>query len=1188
MGRLTDRMPVAEQSAEDPARVPRPAGPAQSPEESPEDALTRLQSTVGNDGMASVVGGVPAATPDGGAPDGGPVPAADAGPAPAADAGTPTPEAGPTPDGGTAPEAGPAPAPAADGGPGHAGGAPDAGTPGGAPAPDGPAPAPATDVTPPIAEVEPPAEPDTGAGDLDTSMLELVDGELVEHQRWAQAGARVGGTGSEGRADFIAEEVGGGMGDSFGDAFVAGAGMTLGLAAVEESIPGIGQVVGGVFAAKAIAAGALGHDADLMGHMGEGSSGYEQAANDIEGVCAILDMASNLVNVLAGVVGIVAVAVTAAAFFTLGALAPLAVAAGEIALAFGAAGAVLGGVKMALQPLVVLFRSLHTFTSAADPRAIEAQGKVLEEGGKEMGGALGGLAGAAAGGLGKGGGHETEEAPPKPAEDTPPPRPAPKTASGELTIEAEPAPGNEVWPEEYHVPSAPEEPVHVDMPPERAEAMLKVAESGDVRGFRTDEELFDIEQDAAGRRRPGPDRGPRAEFNKLRDRMDLPEDWQGPIHHEQYPMRQYPDRALDPENLYATRTGSSAHQDLHAAFGADGRPYRQMAPGFDEPGMQNMFDFANTAPPAPPAPEPSVIIDEAALGLQPGEVQTTQGPPRAAPTRSTDVDWSDPKVRSALGLDPVTGKPTGAKLNAPGQLEVDPAVGPWDPSKPDAPGPFHGSLGQLKNGEWAPESYFQVTEQDGYAVRVGPPGAFVDHIVATQEEAEAYASQLASTGEAAIRETSALPHGWAPEPSGKVWKGNPVDEARVLAVPAGTPTLRSVVAPQPEGSPAWGRPESYGGGGPQTQLPKDFFPRAATPGAPSPAQVGTPVPIPDRAEDWFTRMMQYPGEERAAQLHEQGEVLEKWTGLAERTHLGEKGGALLHGENGGEEGEPVVEQVNPQYEAPPGTQEDLDRLTADIHRTLTARSRAEHDRDHAGAVADAARAQSLNVAQAQTDVTETLAASQDHRGAVQEHLQANERSATQHEEGGAKVQDAGSRLAGVATLETLLAGWSGFTGVVLRFSSVLPDRAVNAFQRMNNDSTQFMVKLAHIKGEVAGQQGDQPARGAVIAQTGARITATGAQADGTHAGLLQSQQRGAELAALNRDHVATAEQSQAAAAAQATQADATATGLQEQRQTLAAGMAAWAARHRAARKQAVDEAERRLTARGLRVTRRPE
>ena len=181
------------------------------------------------------------------------------------------------------------------------------------------------------------------------------------------------------------------MGDSFGDAFLGGAGMTIGIAAVEESIPGIGQIVAGVFAAKAIAGGQLGHDVDAVKGMGEGRSGYEEAANDIEGACAILDFASNIVNVLAGVAGIVTAAATAAAFLTLGALAPLAVAAGEVALALGATGAVLGGVKMALQPLVVLFRSLHEFTSQADPQQIEADGRVLEEGGKEMGGALGGL-----------------------------------------------------------------------------------------------------------------------------------------------------------------------------------------------------------------------------------------------------------------------------------------------------------------------------------------------------------------------------------------------------------------------------------------------------------------------------------------------------------------------------------------------------------------------------------------------------------------------------------------------------------------------------------------------------------------------------------------------------------------------------------------------------------------------------
>jgi len=585
-----------------------------------------------------------------------------------------------------------------------------------------------------------------------------------------------------------------------------------------------------------------------------------------------------------------------------------------------------------------------------------------------------------------------------------------------------------------------------------------------------------------------------------------------------------------------------------------------------------------------------VIIDEAALGLRPGEVQTTQSTTTPQPAaRTTDVDWSDPKVRSALGLDPVTGRPTGAKLGEPGQLEVDPAVGPWDPAKPGAPGPFHGSLGQHENGEYAPESYFQVTEADGYAVRVGPPGAFVDHVFATQAEAEAYAAQLATTGEASIRDTSALPYGWAPDATGKVWSGNPVDATRVLQVPAGTPTLRSVVAPQPEGSPAFGRPTSYKGGGPQTQLPKNLFPRGATPDAPSPAQVGTPVPIPDRAEGWFIRAMRYPGEERGAEWHEQAERIEHATRLAEGMHRGEQGGALLRegGHHEEEDEGPVVETVNPHYEPPPGTQADIDRLSADIQRLRTARSRAERERDHAERVRDAAQAQAPAVQQARDDVTGTLTANQGHQGAIQEHGQANARSAAQHEEGGAKVQDAGAQLAGTATLEALLAGWSGFTGTVLRFSSVLPDRAVNAFQGMNNDSTTFMARLAHIKSAVASQQGQQPGRGAQIAQTGERITATGARAQGTQAQLTQAQQRGAQLAQVNQQNITVAEQDRTEAADNASRADTAATGLAQQRATLAAQMAAWAAQHRASRQAAVDEATRRLEGRGLRVTHKP-
>jgi hypothetical protein len=1225
--------------------------------------------------------------------------------------------------------------------------APEAG-----PAPDAaptPAGAPQVDDAGPVPE-EPETGPDTGAADLDTPMLELVDEELVEHERWAQAGTQVGGVGSENRADFIAAQVGGGLGDSFGSAFAMGLGMTVGLQAVEEAIPGIGQIVGGVFAAHAIASGALGHDAALVSHMGEGRSGYEEAANDIEGVCAILDIASNLVNVLAGVAGIVTVAAAAAAFLTLGALAPLALAAGEIALAFGAAGAILGGVKMALQPLVVLFRSLHAFTSEADPREIEAQGHLLEEGGKEMGGALGGLAGAAAGGVGRGGRHEPEE-PPPPTEPTPteptPARPAPRTASGELTIEAEPLPGATL-PATAPPATAPHEAPPGTAPPGTARpgtAQSGTAQSGTAQsGTAPPESPFanlsdaEIEQavGAPPRREPTPADFTDGDIDALVGRLDHPErlappefaaaypagpDVVNPVtgrvepgvglsnltiegqntnpnqigyHENAYfqgvkdvreidafptgprpelppaaqPTNPVPETTVQikgpspgpnqPRPVLAESTGGNlevryhgpnpgapegtfsqenptvqintpnprgrndpwAGQPVNEAAGqravvphndpntglyrtADGEwvripdatPAQRAAahyPVYGEPPVGGAPPTGGGTPPSGPTtsgPTPSVIVDEAALGLQPGEVQTTQSSTPRPPERTTDVDWSDPRVRSALGLDPVTGAPTGARLGAPGQLEVDPAVGPWNPAGPNAPGPFHGSLGQPKGGEHAPESYFQVTEQDGYAVRVGPPGAFVDHVFPTLEEAQAYANQLAGRGEAAIRETSALPHGWAPDASGKVWPGNPVDEARVLGVPAGTPTLRSVVAPQPEGSPEWGRPASYGGGGPQTQLPKDFFPRAATPGAPSPAQVGAPVPIPDRAESWFTRLMRYPGDERAAQLHERGEVLERWTRLPEGAHRGETAGKLVRGGHGEQQEEgPVVETVNPRYEPPPGTQADLDRLTGDIRSTLAARSRAEHEREHAERVRDAAQTQGQNVQQAREDVTDALSTSQAHQGVVQEHAQANARSAAQHGEGGAKVQDAGSRLVGVATLETLLAGWSGFTGVVLRFSSVLPDRAVNAFQRMNNDSTQFMAKLGHIKTEVAGQQGQQPARGAQITQTGERIATTGARAEGTHAQFLRAQERGAELAQVNRDHVATADQDRAQAADAATRADTAATGLVGQRQTLAADMAAWAARHRAARQEAIDEATRRLQARGLRVTRKPD
>src|SRR5689334_23495398 len=69
MGRLTDRLPGTEQATDAPAHAARAAGVDLAPDESREAALNRLQTTVGNEGMAALVNGqAPGSVLDGIAP----------------------------------------------------------------------------------------------------------------------------------------------------------------------------------------------------------------------------------------------------------------------------------------------------------------------------------------------------------------------------------------------------------------------------------------------------------------------------------------------------------------------------------------------------------------------------------------------------------------------------------------------------------------------------------------------------------------------------------------------------------------------------------------------------------------------------------------------------------------------------------------------------------------------------------------------------------------------------------------------------------------------------------------------------------------------------------------------------------------------------------------------------------------
>jgi hypothetical protein len=276
-------------------------------------------------------------------------------------------------------------------------------------------------------------------GKLPTGDLDLIDTELAEHQRWAGALGRVGELGSLQRAEFVAEAVGGGFLEGAGTGLVTG----LAIGVATRAIPGIGPVIGGVMALRGLTARDWSATAATIGRFGEGSDTYEALANTLASVSTVIDIVTGVLDVITGIVGVVevaAIAITAGAtivaIVTLGAGAPLAVGAGELAATceeiregITAVTLALNGInQLILQPAITLFRALHDFTTQADPRDVESQGNELTAAGEASGSALGGWLGGKAAHIGAKPPPKTEGKPPP---GTEPPRQLPPPAAGE-------------------------------------------------------------------------------------------------------------------------------------------------------------------------------------------------------------------------------------------------------------------------------------------------------------------------------------------------------------------------------------------------------------------------------------------------------------------------------------------------------------------------------------------------------------------------------------------------------------------------------------------------------------------------------------------------------------------------------------------------------------------------------------
>jgi hypothetical protein len=274
-------------------------------------------------------------------------------------------------------------------------------------------------VAPPGVEPQPAAEQEPkSVGDLPTSAIALIDEELAEHERWGAAVAQVGTAGSEQRAEFIAERMGSGAGSGLVSGAKEGAAQAaamhaamkvaekvvetvgskvvvrLGTQAVKFTpLPGLGAMVGGYMAVVDLIKNREATAKAIAG-FGSGSDIYEQLANSIEAISAVIQTQTQVANIIAGVLGAITVIMWAVAVATAGAVSPVALTLTTIALEIGAATMVIDAINsLVLKDLASTFRALHAFASDADPRDVAAQGDEIEKGAQGVGGFVGGYLG---------------------------------------------------------------------------------------------------------------------------------------------------------------------------------------------------------------------------------------------------------------------------------------------------------------------------------------------------------------------------------------------------------------------------------------------------------------------------------------------------------------------------------------------------------------------------------------------------------------------------------------------------------------------------------------------------------------------------------------------------------------------------------------------------------------------------
>ncbi len=287
-----------------------------------------------------------------------------------------------------------------------------------------------------------------------------------------------------------------------------------------------------------------------------------------------------------------------------------------------------------------------------------------------------------------------------------------------------------------------------------------------------------------------------------------------------------------------------------------------------------------------------------------------------------------------------------------------------------------------------------------------------------------------------------------------------------------------------------------------------------------------------------------------------------------------------------EHAEPIIERVNPAYQPPPGTPDDLVSLRNQIIDTLQARSVAQ---DHATAMGAQVKHHEANekpVEQMKGGTNEALRATEAHKRAVAHRDEANERKKGEEQKTRSTIDGYANRAGALVAIRLPMKGLSKLSGLAhsLPDEPAVVQRFKNNVLKVNKDSTSFVGQLDQMDAAVAGQKAQQDVRRQGVEADAATLKQTGATASHSHQSLEDAKQSADDFEQKNKERKddATSQRKDAhqLAAHFATQAAA----KQQQSVSLAAAMQFWARGHARTRAEAIEQTRQRLQAMGYRVT----